>query len=80
MKVLLRVSHSHPTVLPEKPIQIDVRKKTVTLFDPGSDSMAPETPEKHSRVGIVAPKAFSFDAIFEGEDSQVRFIVTSEKY
>ena len=54
-------------------LKVDPRKKTVTLFDPGSATPPPTVHTEEMRVGIAAPKMFTFDGIYTQEDSQVRF-------
>ncbi|KAK7070395.1 putative TRAFAC class myosin-kinesin ATPase superfamily, partial [Halocaridina rubra] len=70
VKVLLRVAPSPEISQSSKTLSVDPRKKTVTLFDPGSSNHPATTPNEESRVGIAAPKMFAFDGIYTHEHSQ----------
>lgn len=71
MKVLLRVAGTSEMGQGSQVLKVDPRKKTVTLFDPGS-ATPPPSHQEEVRVGIAAPKMFTFDGIYTQEDSQVR--------
>ncbi|XP_042204838.1 kinesin-like protein KIF26B isoform X2 [Homarus americanus] len=70
VKVLLRVAPSLEVSQSCKVLSVDPRKKTVTLFDPGSAVHPSSAHTEESRVGIAAPKMFAFDGIYTHEDSQ----------
>ena len=72
--MLLRVSPGGEAPGTSRVLNIDQRKKTVTLFDPGSGSTNSQqnSNNEENRVGIAAPKMFAFDGIYTSEDSQVR--------
>ncbi|XP_050730279.1 kinesin-like protein KIF26B isoform X2 [Eriocheir sinensis] len=70
VKVLLRVAGAGEMGQGSQVLKVDPRKKTVTLFDPGSATPPPAQHTEEVRVGIAAPKMFTFDGIYTQEDSQ----------
>lgn len=70
--MLLRVAASGEVSQSSQVLSVDPRKKTVTLFDPGSAAPPSPAHTEETRVGIAAPKMFAFDGIYTQEDSQVQ--------
>ena len=64
-------------------LQIDRKKRQVTLYDPSAFRGLPN-PEsggqptiavgmEERKIGVAAPKMFAFDGLFTADDSQVSF-------
>ena len=53
-----------------KHIQVDGKRRQVTLLDPSSVGRQSDICIEERRVGVAAPKMFAFDGVFEAGDSQ----------
>ena len=55
-------------------LQVDSRKKQVTLYDPSTMGY---TAQAHRKPGSAAPKMFAFDSVFGQDDSLVSRLLYS---
>ena len=57
---------------PASYLKVDVRKKQLTLCEPGGGGAGPPREPPARRGSAPAPKTFAFDAVFSQDASQVR--------
>ena len=70
---MLKVCPVDMTASPSHFLQVDSRKKQVTLYDP---STLGYTAQAHRKPGSGAPKMFAFDNVFGQDDSLVGHILS----
>ncbi|XP_073988987.1 kinesin-like protein CG14535 isoform X2 [Rhodnius prolixus] len=76
VKVMLKVSGCSSTSSDTSLLNVDSRKRQVTLFDPASCGASSLTPEDR-RLGVAAPKMFAFDAIFTEQEAKGELCATA---
>ncbi|BES94653.1 microtubule motor activity [Nesidiocoris tenuis] len=73
VKVVLKVTQGSDD---NSLLNVDTRRKQVTLFDPAACGIGTPAPEDR-RLGVLAPKMFAFDAIFTDNEPKSELCATA---